>query len=204
MVPSHFGKVSPEEIAYAREDDELRSLFFEFDISRLEFWSVARLRNELSKLGDYPEVILTPYVFNKILHGRMKGHDKVVGVHFASMLNTSDFRILSQQTNSNGTIDVEFKWWNGQVWTKPKSSTLAPRNWTEDDIKNVTNETAHPQQAVLVTSTKFTSYLKIVSLKGSGDILWRVVANDNNNIIASYPLGAKYLPPLTPTDIPLY
>jgi len=147
----------------------------------------------------------------KIIEGEKKPNKprEIRGAHSPTILNDpAKFQIVSQSTNPNGTINVKFKKWvvtpeNPEgIWSKPKPSTLAPLNWTEEDVDYAGQITlmhgkfhkSEKREGETVTFLRYPAYRMVEedldhkSTK-AGTIEWEIIVNDKNEITSSYPTG---------------
>ena len=131
---------------------------------------------------------------NKILCGRRKDMSKltgdgreIVGAHSPRILGDPDFRILSQTVNADGTIQVGFKKLISSalplVWSKNKSSTLAPLWWLDNQIFWVGEKVA--KTAPVFRRARDGSTLHRDTIVG---VQWEVILQ-GGKMTSSYPTG---------------
>jgi len=133
----------------------------------------------------------------KILSGEQKVEGttgkarEIRGGHSPRIMRDSRFKILSRTPNADGTTNVKFKKLirkgPPEVWSKPKKSTLAPRNWTDSDIFNATRKVAAEPPA-LPPRPRDGATLHRTKVNG---VEWEVIKDADGNITSSYPTGGN-------------
>lgn len=143
----------------------------------------------------------------KILLGRQKtpnspgtspiGDQRVlVGGHSPEILNNPNFRVLSEATNVDGTVTAKFQKVLqpaspgpppvAEVLSKPKTSTLAPSNWSNADILRAGDQVAGTPPVMTRTGDGATLH------RGTIDgIQWEVIRDATGQVTSSYPTGGN-------------
>lgn len=134
----------------------------------------------------------------KILYGERVPNEKspggtsnrVVGGHSAGIKNSPDFVIDVVQKNTDGTTVVKFrkKFPNGQM-SKPKKSTLAPDDWPDQKVLDVTQSVADSPPVSTRSTDGATLHRQTVE-----GVQWEVVRDRDGIVTSSYPTGG------TPTE----
>ena len=139
---------------------------------------------------------------SKILHGEQPNphppgtapvgnQRRIIGGHSPDILTHPNFQIISQTTNSDGTITAKFrKLLNSgspPVWSKPKTSTLAPPGWTQDDILRAGDAIAK-EPIHLGPRTSDGATLHIGDVNG---VKWVVIKDNTGKVTSSYPSGGS-------------
>ncbi|MCB0406198.1 MAG: hypothetical protein KDD51_15560 [Bdellovibrionales bacterium] len=149
---------------------------------------------------------ITAEVREKMLRAERKptSSREVRGAHHAGILKDPDYQIVEQKLNPNGTISVRFKKWlvtpekpDGE-WSKNKKSTLAPENWSEEDIDVATSITYGSGQVVKTEEreNEIVYYLRetLIFIDDAGvqskPVEWEILVTDKDEVISSYPTGS--------------
>ncbi len=132
---------------------------------------------------------------NKILYGEQKGltpgtadYRTIRGGHSPRILGDPNFTISSQTVNADGTIEVKFQKLVDPgpppVWSKSRTSTLAPPTWSDEDIL-VAGDQVASTPAVQIRSDGTTFHLDTVN-----GVQWEVIKDSSGNVVSSFPVGA--------------
>jgi hypothetical protein len=139
---------------------------------------------------------------SKILHGEQPNphppgtvpvgdQRRIIGGHSPDILTHPNFRIISQATNSDGTITAKFEklLHSGppQVWSRPKTSTLAPPGWTPDDILRA-GEAIAKEPIHLGPRASDGATLHFGEING---VKWVVIKDAAGKVTSSYPSGGS-------------
>jgi hypothetical protein len=133
---------------------------------------------------------------NKILFGEQKGTTPgtadfrtIRGGHSPRILTDPNYQILSQTNNPDGTIVAKFQKLVSpgppQVWSKTKTSTLAPSGWTDNDMLRAGDQVAKTPP-VLPPRTSDGATLHRDTING---VQWEVIKDASGNVTSSYPTG---------------
>ncbi len=160
--------------------------------------------------GPSSSTVIPNGLKEKILTGEPKPTKpkEVRGAHSPTILNDpAKFQILSQETNPNGTLKVKFKKWvvtpeaPTGAWSKPKTSTLAPLHWTEEDVEFAGKLTvtrgkfykSEKREGETITFLRYQAFRveqeNYQHDEKPGAIEWEVLVTDKNEVISSYPTG---------------
>jgi len=147
--------------------------------------TIADVRTALNEQKDFD---------NKILYGRQKDSSKltgdgrtIIGAHSPRILAHPTFQILSQSLNADGTNGVECRKLLSQgptpVWSRNKTSTLAPPSWSNNDIFHAGEEAAKTDPVFVRARDGAT--LHRTSING---VQWEVIMQ-GTVMTSSYPTG---------------
>ncbi len=123
----------------------------------------------------------------KVLLGQVSG-GKLIGAHSPRILSDSAFQIISQNTVSDGCVKVRFQKVLSPgpppVLAQPKTSTLPPVTWTDDDVLAATDTIASGNP--VVTRVRDRATLHEGEFRG---IRWYVIKDQNGRVTSSFPSG---------------
>lgn len=131
----------------------------------------------------------------KILKGEQVGNlpgtgdfRTIRGAHSPSIRNDPSVQISSDVKNADGTSSVRFtkKVADGppEVFSKAKTSTLAPDNWSDGDILVAGDKVAATPALATRARDGITLHKDVVD-----GIEWEVLKDSSGNITSSYPTG---------------
>jgi hypothetical protein len=115
---------------------------------------------------------------------------EIRGAHSPSILTDPNFRIKSQSVNADGTIEAEFDKLlhpgPPPVFSKKKTSTLAPPSWTDADMLRAGD--AVGALPPIQTRIRDRATLHKGTVNG---VEWVVVKDASGKVTASFPTGGK-------------
>ena len=146
---------------------------------------------------------------SKILHGRTAAPvvpgvaptgeaRRIIGAHSPEILGDPvNFNILSQTTNPDGTITAKFTKLVSPgpppVYSKPKTSTLAPPGWTSGKILAAGDRVAATPavRGPRIWGTADGATLHIGTVNG---VEWAVIKDASGRVTSSFPTGGQPTP----------
>jgi hypothetical protein len=120
---------------------------------------------------------------------------EIRGAHSPEILTDPDFRIISQTTNPDGTLNVKFQKVLqpaqpgpppvAEVLSRPKTSTLAPPGWTDADIVRAGDQVANTAP-VSTTRASDGATLQLGTVNG---VQFAVIKDASGKVTSSFPTG---------------
>ncbi|MEH2064826.1 MAG: DUF4157 domain-containing protein [Nostoc sp.] len=140
---------------------------------------------------------------SKILVGEQKGTTPgtadfrtIRGAHSPSILSDPNFRIIDPAPpaipvpNADGTVQVKFQKLVSpgppEVWSRTKSSTLAPSSWSDSDILRAGDQVAKTPPVLTRARDGATLHQGIIN-----GAQWEVIKDASGNVTSSYPTGGS-------------
>ncbi len=124
----------------------------------------------------------------KILYGKRKTpSNELIGGHSPAIKNDPNYNVEVIANNPDGTTDVKFvtQYEDGNL-SRIKKSTLAPDNWSNDKIIDVTNQVADSNPISVRARDGATLHRQTID-----GVQWEVIKDSSGQIISSYPTGGK-------------